>query len=191
MNQNLIDTLLSSGSLNPEALDRARNFCARHNVGFAQGLVDSGAVTEEVLAAVCAEMHNIPMLRPDEMPDISVYNELPLRFMRQSHVLPVQNGSTLRVAIADPGDELARRSVELICGKDVDWRVATFSQVRRGLEDIYEKHEDQLADIVDEIDQGYTTSEESEDQLRHLAAEAPIVRLVNLLIRRAVEMACF
>lgn len=188
MSRRLADALLSSGSITPEELARAEDYCARHNVGFAQALVDSGAVAEELLSSACAEVHDLPSLALDEMPAMSVYDELPLRFMRQSHVLPVRNGATLRVAIADPGDDLARRSVELICGQKVEWCVATFSQIRRGLENIYEKHEDQLADIVDQIVQDGDGAEESEDQLRHLAAEAPIVRLVNLLIHRAVEM---
>ena len=77
----------------------------------------------------------------------------------------------------------------MACGKPVETRLATLSQVQRALDQYYGDGKSVMDDIVEEIQPDDNVSQlDSIERLRDLATEAPVIRLVNLLINRAVAL---
>jgi general secretion pathway protein E len=107
------------------------------------------------------------------------------RFLREMTVFPHRSADAAAVlAVADPADDAARRAAEIVLGADVAIKVASFEDItvalnqRLGSEDI-------------EAHGGRETLQPREDDiesLRDLASGAPVVRAVNDLLEKAVEL---
>jgi general secretion pathway protein E len=108
------------------------------------------------------------------------------RFLRESTIFPVRapNG-TYRLAVADPSDTAAIRAAEIVFGEPVEVAVASFEDITTLLDQRIEK-----ADSAAE-EGGAVSSRQSDDDiesLRDLASGAPVVRALNDLLERAVEL---
>lgn len=114
---------------------------------------------------------------------------LPLSFLREAMICPVSvSGAALTVAAADPENTLSIRSAELATAKKVDVVVATRQEVEELIDQIEGREQSRVARISNEISAGDFANEDDEvRRLRDMAAEAPVVRLVNLLITRAID----
>src|ERR1700730_17528549 len=108
------------------------------------------------------------------------------RFLRESTIFPVRAPSgSYRLAVADPSDRAAIRAAEIVFGAPVEVAVASFEDITTLL--------DQRADVdgatAEEGARG--SSQQSDDDiesLRDLASGAPVVRALNDLLERAVEL---
>src|SRR5262245_30730887 len=108
------------------------------------------------------------------------------RFLRETLIYPYQDAAGARtLAMADPSDSAARRAAEIVLGPDLRVKVASF-------EDLTVVLEQRLSDAGDErggeaeIDRGLR--EDDIESLRDLASGAPVVRAVNDLLEKAVEL---
>ena len=106
------------------------------------------------------------------------------RFLRETVVFPFRStDDRVVLAVADPTDQAAQRAAQIVLGAGVAIKVATAED----LAVVLGKRLDQ-----DEADQptGPTAQPREDDieSLRDLASGAPVVRAVNDLLERAVEM---
>src|SRR3979411_1800251 len=108
------------------------------------------------------------------------------RFLRESTIFPVRapNGS-YRLAVADPSDTAAIRAAEIVFGAPVEVAVASFEDITTV------RHQRVAAGEAgtEETTKGSTQqSDDDIDSLRDLASGAPVVRALNDLLERAVEL---
>src|ERR1700676_3200761 len=108
------------------------------------------------------------------------------RFLRESTIFPVRapNGS-YRLAIADPSDTAAVRAAEIVFGEPVEVAVASFEDITTVLDQRID------ADGATAEEGARGSSQQSDDDiesLRDLASGAPVVRALNDLVERAVEL---
>ncbi|MET4259642.1 general secretion pathway protein E [Bradyrhizobium sp. S3.12.5] len=107
------------------------------------------------------------------------------RFLRESTIFPfgAPDGG-FRLAVADPSDTAAIRAAEIVFGTPVDVVVASYEDITTVL--------DQRADADDaNADQSNGRTAQSDDDiesLRDLASGAPVVRALNDLLERAVDL---
>ena len=107
------------------------------------------------------------------------------RFLRDSTIFPfgAPDGG-FRLAVADPSDTAAIRAAELVFGTAVDVVVASYEDITTVL--------DQRTDADEaNADQGTGRAVQSDDDiesLRDLASGAPVVRALNDLLERAVDL---
>jgi len=114
--------------------------------------------------------------------------------MRQHKVLPMGVGAdgTLRLAMSDPLDFYTIDSLQLVLAQDVDVWLAAEHDLIRLIEEHYGSGASTMKMIIEDM-----SEEELEvlgderpadiDQLRDMASEAPVIKLVNLIISQAVE----
>ena len=107
------------------------------------------------------------------------------RFLRESMLFPmVRADGSHQVAIADPSDKAAIRATEIVLGGDLELCVASFEDIATVLDQRID------ADEAASIEKN-KTSERSDDDiesLRDLASGAPVVRALNDLFERAVDL---
>ncbi|MBR1120137.1 Flp pilus assembly complex ATPase component TadA [Bradyrhizobium lablabi] len=108
------------------------------------------------------------------------------RFLRESTIFPVRapNGN-YRLAVADPSDTAAIRAAEIVFGAPVEVAVASFEDITTVLDQRIE------ADDAANDKAANGPSQQSDDDiesLRDLASGAPVVRALNDLLERAVEL---
>nr|WP_027532002.1 ATPase, T2SS/T4P/T4SS family [Bradyrhizobium sp. WSM3983] len=107
------------------------------------------------------------------------------RFLRESTIFPFRapNGG-FRLAIADPSDTAAVRAAEIVFGETVEVVVASFEDITTVLDQRTEAGETR-ADDVRSVGQ---QSDDDIESLRDLASGAPVVRALNDLLERAVDL---
>jgi general secretion pathway protein E len=108
------------------------------------------------------------------------------RFLRESTIFPFRTpDGAYRLAIADPSDTAAVRAAEIVFGAPVGIVVASYEDIATVL--------DQRADAddagADDAAKGLVQqSDDDIESLRDLASGAPVVRALNDLLERAVEL---
>ena len=123
-----------------------------------------------------------------DYPDAPVLESASPKFLKQAQILPLSDApDRLVLAVTDPLDEYSVRSLALLTGKPVEIRIATPSDIELAYEKLYGGQKSTISQIVNEIEAEELGSDEDVDRLRDLASEEPVIRLVNLLISRAVE----
>jgi general secretion pathway protein E len=143
--------------------------------------------------ATTTKRGEVPFISGDELPKVPFFiNGVSSRFIRENMIIPLElKDNVLKVVMANPDD---RQTIDAL-------RVATSAEVQvyttdpKALSDYISRFYDQRAENVNSIiedleerDFEFITEEEEDvGHLKDLASEAPIIRLVNLLITRAVE----
>lgn len=184
------DLLIARGKLDQAAFDRALRAQAESGERLDRVMTRLGLVGERDMAEALAHCLDLPMAGPEDYPDAPVVEgDLSVKFLKDSRVLPIStDGQSITLAMADPLDRFAVEAVALLLGCAVRPCVAISADIENALERLYSDGKSSLDQIAETIDQ---TDGESTDadvaRLRDLASEAPVIRIVNLLIAKAVE----
>ncbi len=187
--ERIVAALLEKGRLKEADLGRARRL-QEETGGSLLGLLGRlGLVSERDHAETCAAVLGLPLASAKDMPEMPPEGTpLGVRFMSQFHVVPVAEGDgVVEVLAADPQDPYALDAVRLATGKDVRASVALRSEISDLVERWYGQGRSAMGAIV-ETAEGEGGDMDDVEHLRDLASEAPVIRLVNLVIQRAVEL---
>ncbi len=151
-------------------------------------LVRLGLVSDRDMAAAFSAVLGLESITAEAYPDDPVPDlDLSLRFLKDARMVPLRDdGQALELAVADPVDSSAVQAVEMATGRDARLWVGLPNEIDAALEQLYEKPEAEDAQSDLDADLG-NFSEEDIEHLRDLASEAPIIRLVNQILQRAVE----
>jgi len=152
-------------------------------------LVRLGLVSDRALAEAFSEHRNIPLVSADDYPLAPLLEErLSLRFMKEAHVIPLQlEEERLIVAMVNPDDRYARQALQLASGYGIEPRVGLAQEIDAAIERLYGEGRSAMGEIVEGLDEDEGGGEEDVEHLKDLASEAPVIRLVSLIIQRAVE----
>ena len=122
---------------------------------------------------------------PDLVAAKSLTDRFSPRFLRETAVFPMMNGDgALKLAVADPSDYAAVRAAEIVLGAPVAVEVASFEDIGVILSERLGGDE---AVSQDEA-RAQTRADDDIESLRDLASGAPVVRAVNDLLDKAVEL---
>lgn len=184
---------LERGLVDQEELRTALNLQAESREKLGKLLVDLGYVSEKDCLALVSEHLNIPAISGTEYPAVPVLeNVLTYRFMKQCKFVPIAlENNVLTLAMTDPLDDAILDLVRQTTGFAVKAVLGAESEVMDVLEKFYGSAASTFGRIIEGIDEGNldALSDEIEDieQLKDLASEAPVIRLVNLIISKAIE----
>jgi general secretion pathway protein E len=184
----VIARLQAAGKLSQSDISRARRLAEESADPLLRMLVRLGLVSERDMAEAMAQVLDLELAEADSFPESPVGNgSLSLRFLRDSRILPLrEEEDSIEVAFADPTDPFFIEAVALAAGKALTPRVGLPTEIEAALERIYEQESNKGT----EEDVNTELGEVSEDDIEHLkdlASEAPVIRLVNQIIQRAVE----
>jgi len=123
--------------------------------------------------------------------DFPIENQLPesvsLRFLKHYHVTGLDQTETdTTVAMMDPENRFVVDALRLATGKTIHVKVGLLSEIDAALEMQYGEGKSQMDKIVD----GLVLEEGGEEDLEHLkdlASEAPVIKMVNLIMQQAIE----
>jgi general secretion pathway protein E len=107
------------------------------------------------------------------------------RFLRESCVFPcVGETGQPRLVVGDPTDDAVLRAAEIVLGRPLEIAVASFEDITT----VLSARLDAKAAAADAADMARARTEEDVESLRDLASGAPVVRAVNDLLERAVDL---
>ena len=185
-----LQALLVSQSLaDDKMLERAARVAAESGRRFDLVLTQLGIVSEKDLAKTLSILLQTPVTGPDRYPAEPLFPErLRAKFLRKAHVVPVaiEDGS-LVVAMSYPLDLFNAAAIAAAVGLPVITEVAIPVELEAALDRLYP---DSIPEGLPSADIDHIGSEGLEDdteRLKDLASGAPVIRLVNQMIARAVE----
>jgi len=124
---------------------------------------------------------------PELMSVAGIVEQFSARFLRESSVFPFRaDDGNFTLAVSNPADAAAIRAAEIVCGSAARIVVASFDDIATVLE---RRLDERVADAVDaEEPEHRRHGDDDIDSLRDLASGAPVVRAVNDLLERAMEL---
>ena len=161
-------------------------------------LVKMGMVEENELLNFLSKQYHVPSINLDDFEiEGEIVKLLNEEVVNKHQVIPVHRaGSSLVVAMADPSNIFAIDDIKFLTGYNVEVVVASESQIARAIEKYYAAGDDSSYDeVMSGFDEGDIEFGEEEDAVNVLdleksAEEAPVVRLVNLVLVDAIKKGC-
>ncbi len=186
----LVDALRTKGRLKDADLARARRLHAETGGSLLGLLARLGLVSERDHAETVAEVLQLPLVSTKDAPELPPEGvALTTKFMKQFAICPVaETAEAVEVLAADPQDPYTLDAVRLATGREVRASVALRSEIDELIERWHGQGRSAMGTII-ETAEGETGGDlDDVEHLRDLASEAPVIRLVNLVIQRAVEL---
>ncbi|KGE67802.1 type II secretion system ATPase GspE [Pseudomonas sp. IPO3749] len=177
--------LMQHAGLKTVDLERARRLSTDDLLSL---LTRLGLVSEVELARAWAALLGAPLLLAEAAPPL--LDPLPAlteRFMRHYQVVPMgwsQGG--LRVMAANPAQLYPFQALAYACQVPVWLAIGPRNEVDTLIERYYGQGRSAMGTLIENLDEQGGTQEDIE-HLKDMASEAPVIRLVNLILQRAVE----
>ncbi len=182
--------LTAYGVLNEAAATRAERVANETGERLELVLPRLGLISERDLTEALARFLGIRLAAAHDFPSIPVCEDrLHAQFLRERHLIPLEERNDgLVIAMAKPFDTYALEAVRFAVGKAVIACAAYPSDVEAAFERLYGNGKSQVRQVVElAADRRQAWSNEDIERLKDRASEAPVIRLVDLLISRAVE----
>jgi general secretion pathway protein E len=148
-----------------------------------------GLVSEREMAEAVSELLSLPLLSAKEFPETPPQNvQTSIRFLKHHHICPIgESEGDVTVLVADPADAFPLQALKLATGREIKLNIGLRSEIDDLIERYYGSGRSAMGTIVENLTDENNRSEDDIEHLRDLASEAPVIRLVNLIIQRAVE----
>lgn len=193
MNERIGELLVKENLLSADQLNKAKTGAAAKGKRLGAEITELGFLEEAELTDFVAKQYGVPSIDLDDFQvDPEVTQLIPEDVAVKHGVVPVNRaGSTLILATADPSNIFALDDIKFLTGYNIQPVVASEEAIKRAIEKHYEQ-----ADVLDEVMAGFDDSdidlvqgEEEVDagELGREAEDAPVVKLVNLILTDAVK----
>ena len=181
--------LLARGRLKETDFTRARRLHEESGGSLISLMTRIGLVSERDVAEASAEVFGLPLLVSKDFPENPPNVQIPVRFLKQQHVCPISDAEDrIDLLVADPADDYPVEAIRMASGREVTVKVGLRSEIDDLIERYFGSGRSAMGTIVEDLGDGADNRDEDDvEHLRDLASEAPVIRLVNLIIQRAVE----
>ncbi|BBA36514.1 general secretion pathway protein E [Methylocaldum marinum] len=184
------EELVKRGKVRETEIHRAKRLAAQADEPKLPALLARlGLVSERDTAEVLADVGSFPLVSPADYPDTSpLPDTVAIRFLKENHVVGIAaQEHEFVVAVADPFDHDLLAALALACEKPVKPQVGLPSEIDRALEQQLGSGKTLMGQIVADFGSDEEIDEADVEHLKDLASEAPVIRMVNLIMQRAVE----
>jgi type IV pilus assembly protein PilB len=198
MSQRLGDLLVKEKVITPEQLEQATKLQKESHVRLASALVKLGFLSDEDVTNFLSRQYGVPAINLSYFEiDPAVIKLIPYETAKRYQILPLSRvGASLTIAMVDPTNVFAMDDIKFMTGFNIEPVVASESSIVEGIDKAYgtskEEELESVMQSMNDIDAAdvEVQSEEQELELKELekaADEAPIVKLVNLVLTDAVK----
>jgi len=184
------DILVNIGLVTEEQLAFALREQEETGEKLSDVLVRMGYISREDLTrALSAHFGLIPVKLSDYHPSEDVIARIPPPLVRKYKIIPLEyKDGVLTIAVADPLDFLSIDSLEKILGVKLNAVLTSDRDIEQAISRYYGVEEETIDTILEELteqDISFAEGVAQETEEAELAEEAPIIRLVSLLILEA------
>jgi type IV pilus assembly protein PilB len=192
------DLLVKAGLISAEQLTQALEHQKKTNARLGSCLVTLGFITDEEVTTFLSRQYGVPSINLAYFEvDPAVLKLVPEETARRYEVVPLSRlGSALTIAMVDPTNVFAMDDIKFMTGFNVEPVVASESAIKAALDKLYAQTQaDALQKLTDDFSaEGFDEAMEleaeeealGESELEKAASEAPVVKLVNTILREAL-----
>ncbi len=195
------ELLIKEGLITEEQLQKAIQVQKREGKRIGEVLVKLGLINERDIVVTLGKQMNIPyaslakgLLEPDPHQDLDKL--VPQEFAHKYCLIPLsRNLNSLTVAFADPLNVIMMDNLKKMTGCDINPIVASVSDILQAIDKFYGE-KNLLKEAISESYEAETELKIEEvpgeeslslDTLIAKAGEAPVVKLVDLILRQAIK----
>jgi general secretion pathway protein E len=155
-------------------------------------LIHSGILTPDQYRGAIEGFFGVPFASEEDYPKEPVLiNPLSVQFMRESKFVPARlENNELTVIMSNPLDYYVFDAIRVATGYKVRALAGRESKILETIERYYGSGATSMERIIEDMEslpEYRIDEEESVDHLLDMASEGPVIRLVNLVISRAIE----
>jgi type IV pilus assembly protein PilB len=199
MSQRLGDLLVKEKVITQEQLEQATKLQKESHTRLASALVKLGFLSDEDVTNFLSRQYGVPAINLSYFEiDPAVVKLIPFETAKRYQILPLSRvGASLTIAMVDPTNVFAMDDIKFMTGFNIEPVVASESSIIEGIDKAYgtskEEELEQVMQSMNDMGEGTDVelqAEEHELELKELeraADEAPIVKLVNLVLTDAVK----
>lgn len=194
------EILIKEGLITEEQIEKALLVQKQEGLRLGDTLVKLGLVSEKDIVIALSKQLSIPyatyakgLLRPSADQDLQ--GLIPEEYARRHTLLPLsKNLNSLTVAFVDPLDLITIDNLKRMTSCEINPIIAPKSDLTRAIDEFYGK-EDLLKDVISDtyaleefkLEKGEREEDLSLDELIAKAEEAPVVKLVDLILMQAIK----
>jgi len=188
-NETLGAALLKLGKLTAVEVERARRAQVDTGRPLADVMTGLGLVTERDIALAYSDCLDLLVAERKDYPTAPLHEDKLLpEFLKTRRLMPIaETDNRLTVAMVNPMDDFAAEAVAMKLGVDVERVVALPAELDEALDTLYGSGRSTIEEIVDSLDDDSQGAGDDAERLRDMASEAPVIRLVSLLINESVQ----
>jgi type IV pilus assembly protein PilB len=199
MSQRLGDLLVKEKVITTEQLEQAIKLQKESHSRLASALVKLGFLSDEDVTNFLSRQYGVPAINLSYFEiDPAVVKLIPYETAKRYQILPLSRvGASLTIAMVDPTNVFAMDDIKFMTGFNIEPVVASESSIIEGIEKAYgvskEAELEQVMQSMNDLGEGSDIEVQAEAQelelkeLEKAADEAPIVKLVNLVLTDAVK----
>jgi type IV pilus assembly protein PilB len=186
--------LQTAGLITEEQLQKALLDQKKSGGRLGSTLVKSGYIAEDKLLQFLSRQYGIPSVDVANLAiDEAIIKLVPTDVVQKYHVIPVKrSGAVLSVAMVDPTDMFAIDDIKFMTGYEVVPLVASEGAITAVINKYYDQAQSLQSVLKEAGDENVDVVAEQEDQpslgeLKEAVEEAPVVKLVNLILAEAIK----
>jgi type IV pilus assembly protein PilB len=194
MKDRIGEMLLRAGMIDEEKLEQALEYQRNQGGKVCGALVKLNHLNEDDLLEFLARQLGLPTVALDEIDvDPDAVKAMPSEMAQKYLAIPYSRvDSTLHVAMSDPTDLNAMDDIKFRTGLAVEVSISTESQIRKALDTYYDTGmavDDMLDEFQDDDVEALNadTSDLDVNDAAKMAEEAPVVKLVNYVLKEAIQ----
>jgi general secretion pathway protein E len=193
MRKNILELLLESGAVNTQQIAECEKAIQGTNQRIQECLIEKKYITPEALAKAYAQYASLEYISQitDQMADLGTLARVPMAFLRENVVMPVSIEGQTFILTANPLNFQPIDDLNLLLGGGIRPAVATPKTILDGINKYYPlEGAKQMIEELEEEEEGMGEVELGDIEERDIvamAAEAPIIKLVNHILYQAVK----
>jgi type IV pilus assembly protein PilB len=195
MSGRLGELLVRENLISLQQLQKAQDESRKSGGRIGSLLVKQGSIAESDLTGFLSKQYGVPSIDLKDFEiDPEVLKLVPKATAEKHLVVPVnRTGASLVIAMSDPSNIFAIDDIKFLTGYNIDVVVASEQAIREALDRLYADKGPDLDEVMMGFDDSEVALVEGGDDnldsvdLQNSAAEAPVVKLVNLILLDAIK----
>ncbi|NLI80277.1 MAG: type IV-A pilus assembly ATPase PilB [Deltaproteobacteria bacterium] len=194
MAKKLGELLIQEGIIDEEQLNRALEEQSQSGERVGAVLIKLGLITEDRLVDFIARQFHVPAVNVTKLSiPKEIFSLIPLDISQKYQAVPFGvMGNTLNVAMADPGNLFVIDDLRFLTRKNIQVHVCADSAIKKIISQFFagdDSLDDVLGMLKEEVDVDLVETAEEMDLsfLEDAAEQAPVVKLVNLILMDAIR----
>ncbi len=193
MSGRLGELLIRENLISLQQLQKAQDEARKSGQRIGSALIKTGAIEESKLTEFLSKQYGVPAINLKDFDiDPEVLKLIPKEVCEKHQIIPVNRaGASLIIAMADPSNIFAVDEIKFVTGYNIETVVASEVAIKEAIERYYAEKGPSYEEVMEGFDEGEISVEHSEEEnvvdMEKAADDAPVVKLVNLILLDAIK----
>ncbi len=193
MSGRLGELLIRENLISMTQLRKAQEAQSKDGGRIGYHLIKTGAIEESKLTEFLSKQYGVPAINLKDFDiDPEIIKLVPKDVAMKHQIIPVNRaGASLIIAMSDPSNIFAIDDIKFLTGYNIETVVASEVAIREAIERYYAVKGPSLSDVLQDIDDSEVsvdrTEEEDISDIEKAAEDAPVVKLVNMILLDAIN----